>query len=156
MNATVQPSSPPRFRNRGSGATAPLPASPARPPRSPGRARRHHAGLAAEETAARLYEGRGAEIVARRLRSPEGEIDLVARENGALVFVEVKQRRRRAGPDSPITERQWRRLGNAALWYIMTASQGTGAAPACRFDAVIVGPDGTPEIIENARFFDHG
>ena len=156
MNATVQPAAPARFRSTAPRAAAPVPATPAQPPLSRGRARRHHAGLAAEETAARLYERRGAEIVARRLRTPEGEIDLVAREGGTLVFVEVKQRRRRACPDSPITERQWRRLGNAALWYIMTASQGTGAAPACRFDAVIVGPDGAPEIIENARSFDHG
>ena len=116
--------------------------------------RRHHAGLAAEDAAARHYEARGGQVLARRLRTPEGEIDLVVDIDGLLIFVEVKARSRPIGFDSPIPERQWRRLGNAALHYMMTRQQETGRIPFCRFDAAIMAPDGRIEVIENARSFD--
>ncbi len=111
-------------------------------------------GLAAEDQAARAYEGRGAEILARRHRSEAGEIDLIVREGGLLVFVEVKKRRNRATAAHSITERQWRRLGLAATRYMLVESEKTGAVPGCRFDVVLVGGDGSIEIIENARAFD--
>jgi len=133
------PSAPPAFTPTGRAARG---------------ARGHHSGRAAEEIAERVYAARGARVLARRLRTPEGEIDLVLREGGVVVFVEVKRRRRATGPDSPVSAGQWRRLGRAALWYIMTASETTGADPFCRFDAVIVGGDGSAEVIENARTFD--
>ncbi len=113
-------------------------------------ARRHHAGLAAEDQAARHYQNMGADILERRLRTPEGEIDLIARLNGMLIFVEVKQRKRQ-GPDSPISPKQWQRLGLAANFYMMHHTGMTGATPACRFDAAIIGADGRMEVIENAR-----
>ncbi len=50
-------------------------------------------GLAAEEQAARAYQKRGAEILARRHRNEAGEIDIILLEDGILVFVEVKQRK---------------------------------------------------------------
>ena len=109
-------------------------------------------GLAAEEQAARAYERRGARILARRHRSEAGEIDLIVREGDTLVFVEVKQRRRNVAES--ITERQWRRLGLAATQYMLTHSNETGPVRGCRFDAVLIGADGSLEIIENARTFD--
>lgn len=111
-------------------------------------------GLSAEEQAARAYLGRGAEILARRHRSEAGEIDLIVREGEILVFVEVKQRRTRATAGESITERQWRRLGLAATRYMLAESDKTGPVKGCRFDAVLVGADGSLEIIENARTFD--
>lgn len=109
-------------------------------------------GLSAEEQAARAYQRRGAEILARRHRNAAGEIDLIVREGETLVFVEVKQRRR--GAAESITERQWRRLGLAATQYMLAESDKTGPVRGCRFDAVLVGADGGLEIIENARTFD--
>lgn len=112
--------------------------------------RRYHAGVAAEEAIARHYEALGATILERRLRTPEGEIDLIAERGDLLIFIEVKQRGR-AGPDSPISQKQWHRLGLAAEFYMMHHTSMTGATRMCRFDAAIVGPDGTFEVIENAR-----
>jgi putative endonuclease len=111
-------------------------------------------GLSAEDQAARAYERRGAEILARRHRNEAGEIDLILHEDGILVFVEVKLRRNRSVLTESITERQWQRLGLAATHYIMSHNNATGAIRGYRFDAVLVGADGKLEIIENARTFD--
>lgn len=114
----------------------------------------YRSGLAAEEQAARAYLRRGAEILARRYRNAAGEIDLILRENGILVFVEVKRRKKSAELAESITERQWRRLGLAATHYMMALRSETGTIRGCRFDAVLIGADGSVEIIENARSFD--
>jgi putative endonuclease len=111
-------------------------------------------GLAAEDQAARAYLKRGAELLARRHRNAAGEIDLILRDNGILIFVEVKQRKNRAELAESITERQWQRLGLAATHYMMTHSNETGPILGCRFDAVLIGADGGLEILENARSFD--
>lgn len=112
----------------------------------------HLGGLSAEDQAARAYQRRGAEILARRHRSEAGEIDLILREGETLVFVEVKHRRRNAAES--ISDRQWRRLGLAASQYMLAHSDKTGPVRECRFDAALVGADGSLEIIENARTFD--
>ncbi len=49
-------------------------------------------GRRGEEIAARHLSAAGLEIVERNWRCPQGEIDIVAREGAALVFVEVKTR----------------------------------------------------------------
>lgn len=116
-------------------------------------AQRYHAGLAAEEQVARHYSNNGGEILARRHRTPEGEIDLIVQQGNLLIFVEVKSRKRH-GSDSPISQKQWQRLGLAANSYMLHHMSMTGAAPHCRFDAALVGPDGAVEVIENARSFD--
>ena len=114
----------------------------------------YRTGLAAEDQAARHYQKRGAEVLARRHRNEAGEIDLIVLLDGILVFVEVKRRKTRAALAESITERQWRRLGMAATHYMMTRMNETGPAKGCRFDAALVGADGTLEIVENARSFD--
>ena len=110
-------------------------------------ARNHRAGLAAEESVARLYRDAGAALLALRWRCAAGEIDLILREPECLVFVEVK---RRVGPveDDPMGERRWRRLEKAAETYMMMS--GSGGVP-LRFDLALVGADGRTEIIRNAR-----
>jgi len=119
------------------------------------RGRRNYlSGLSAEDQAARAYQRRGAEIIARRHRNEAGEIDLILHERGILVFVEVKRRRNWAELAESITERQWQRLGLAATHYIMSHNDATGAIRGYRFDAVLIGADGRLEIIENARTFD--
>jgi Holliday junction resolvase-like predicted endonuclease len=55
------------------------------------RAYRH--GLFAETIAALLLRTKGHRILARRYKTPVGEIDLVALKGRRLAFVEVKQRR---------------------------------------------------------------
>lgn len=107
----------------------------------------HRAGLAAEDIAARAYAEAGAAILARRWRRPAGEIDLIVREAGMIVFVEVK-RRAAAPTEDPVGEGQWRRLEMAAETYIIEAQ--TGDIP-LRFDLALVGADGRVEITKNAR-----
>lgn len=107
----------------------------------------YHAGLAAEHVAVRHYSDAGATILARRWRVAEGEIDIVAAWPGMIVFVEVKAGRHAA---AAIAERQWQRLEAAALRF--TVETETGDTP-LRFDAALVGVDGTLEIVENARGF---
>ena len=51
-------------------------------------------GLAGETRAARDYEKQGYVVLARRAKTPAGEIDLILQSpaGGPVVFVEVKQR----------------------------------------------------------------
>jgi len=109
------------------------------------------AGAAAEEAAARLYARGGAEILARRWRCAEGEIDLIVRDGDTIVFVEVKARRSRDAAAVAISAAQWQRLAAAAERY--RAETGADAAP-CRFDVVLVDRAGRTERIENAGQFD--
>ncbi|PJA59546.1 MAG: hypothetical protein CO163_08805 [Rhodobacterales bacterium CG_4_9_14_3_um_filter_71_31] len=117
--------------------------------------RNHKLGLMAEDAAARHYESLGGAVLARRWRparaqageAPGGEIDLVARVGGVIVFVEVKGGRAALTRDC-ITPAQWARLEAAALRYMVL--EQTGDAPV-RFDAAFVGPDGAVDVVENAR-----
>lgn len=54
--------------------------------------RRQDVGRWGEEVAAQYLLERGYEIVARNVRTPHGEIDLLARRDGMLIFIEVKAR----------------------------------------------------------------
>ncbi len=114
-------------------------------------AKAHRTGVLAEESAARFLESRGFQILARRHRTPHGEIDLIARDRGILVFVEVKARPSRAQAAYSLTARQWARLEGAALYYVAETSQNQIDM---RFDVVLVDADGVCERIENARSFD--
>jgi putative endonuclease len=112
---------------------------------------RHHGGLAAEEIAARLYLAEGAVLAAVRWRCPEGELDLVMRFADLIVFVEVKARRRLDAAASPVTPRQWARIGAAASRYLAAETDGT--VP-CRFDVVLVDATGRATRHESAASFD--
>ncbi len=94
-------------------------------------------GLAAAHLAAKGYD-----IVARNVRLPEGEIDIVARQGGTTVIVEVRARRSAPmgdGLDS-IDARKAARLRNLALSYAAT----DGTADELRIDVIAVdlAPDG--------------
>lgn len=56
------------------------------------RVRAERAGRAAKTLAAWAYRLRGFQILDRRFKATSGEIDLVARKGGLLVFAEVKRR----------------------------------------------------------------
>jgi putative endonuclease len=71
-------------------------------------------GLTAETKAAALLLAKGYRIVARRWRSPVGEIDLVARRGRVLAFVEVKARGSHHDAAYAVTLRQQRRIIAAA------------------------------------------
>ncbi|WP_447973327.1 YraN family protein [Nitrospira sp. Kam-Ns4a] len=93
-------------------------------------------GPAAEAEAERLLRGKGYRILARNLRLPGGEIDLVAEAAGVLVFVEVKARRSAAfgGARYAVDGRKRTRLIRLAAQYL--AQRRLQNQP-CRFDVVL-------------------
>ena len=94
-------------------------------------------GKQGEEVACRELRRRGYAILARGYRTRHGEIDIVARDDGVLVFVEVKARsdQRFGGPLAAVTRPKQRKLIRMALDYL--ARSGTVGVP-CRFDVVAV------------------
>jgi putative endonuclease len=74
-------------------------------------------GLSAESRAAAFLVAKGYRILARRFRTPLGEIDIVAMWRGVLVFVEVKARDSFDAAAEAIGKRQQNRIIAAAqLW----------------------------------------
>ncbi len=98
-------------------------------------------GSLGEREAERYLKGRGAKILARNLRSPVGEIDLVAQMEGFLCFIEVKARSTGAygAPAQAVSPAKRRRILRAAQWYLQ--GQGLGERRV-RFDVVEVTPQG--------------
>src|SRR5215468_5995272 len=94
-------------------------------------------GMQAEDLACRALEARGYAIVERRHRTRFGEIDIIARDRGVLVFVEVKSRRTpTCGPPAAgVTARKRERLLRLALMYLQR--QRLSDVP-CRFDVVSI------------------
>src|SRR6476661_6923349 len=75
-------------------------------------------GLSAESRAAAYLIAKGFRIVARRFRSPVGEIDIVARRGRLLIFVEVKARSRLDDAAESLLPRQQRRIAAAAAAWL--------------------------------------
>ena len=98
-------------------------------------------GGAAEDEAARFLSRHGLEVVARNYRTRLGEIDLVAREGGVLVFVEVRLRSsdRFADAMQSIDAHKRRRIVAAARHFLA----GVRPQPPCRFDVVAL-DEGAP------------
>src|SRR5260370_41949488 len=71
-------------------------------------------GISAESRAAAFLIAKGFRILARRWRSPVGEIDIIARRRQLLVFVEVNARERLDDPAWSVTDRQRLRIAAAA------------------------------------------
>jgi putative endonuclease len=62
---------------------------------------------------------KGYRIVARNLRLPQGEIDVVARRGRVLVFIEVKYRADIGLAQDAVTARQWQRIARAAAQFVV-------------------------------------
>ena len=99
-------------------------------------------GLSAESRAAAFLIAKGYRILARRFRTPLGEIDIVARCRGVLVFIEVKARDNFNAAAEAIGKRQQSRIIAAAqLWL---AAHPEDAMRDMRFDAILVIPGRLP------------
>jgi putative endonuclease len=94
-------------------------------------------GRAAEEAAAAFLRRAGLAIVERNVRFRAGEIDLVCRDEGVVVFVEVKCRRAGwdAAPAAAVSWHKQRRLTQLALLYLKFRRLANAR---CRFDVVSV------------------
>jgi putative endonuclease len=119
-------------------------------PTSHERRRAFRRGHLAETAAAWLLRCKGYRIVARRVRTPLGEIDLIARRGRTTAFVEVKERPTADVALEAVSPRQARRLIGAARYWLSTRDPGATAEADWRFDIVVVSPYLLPRHLPNA------
>ncbi|HZP70108.1 MAG TPA: YraN family protein [Pseudolabrys sp.] len=124
------------------------------PPRSgrrtpqPERQAAFRVGISAESRAAAFLVAKGFRILARRWRSPLGEIDIIARRRQLLVFVEVKARPTLDEAAESVNARQRRRIAAAAeIWL---AGNSDPSIRDVRFDAILVAPGRIPRHVQAA------
>ena len=109
---------------------------------------RRRFGAEGERAAREYLAAKGAAILEMNYRRPTGEIDIIARHRGVILFVEVKRRStlRYGRPAEAVTpSKRARILGTAALYL---QEHGLEDAPA-RFDVMEILPGGVRHI-ENA------
>jgi putative endonuclease len=112
------------------------------------RQRRERDGRLAETAAALWLMLKGYRILARRWRSPAGEIDLIARRGGTIAFIEVKRRATAEGAAEAITPRQRDRIARAAAAFLAARPALSGLD--ARFDAVLIAPRRIPRHLRDA------
>jgi putative endonuclease len=109
-------------------------------------------GQDAESRAAAALEARGWAVLARRVRTAAGELDLVAEREGLLAFVEVKARPSLGEAAHSLSRRQQARIMAAAeIW--LAANPGRGSA-GIRFDVILVAPEGLRRVADAFRVWD--
>ncbi|MEQ5786674.1 YraN family protein [Erythrobacter sp. NFXS35] len=104
-------------------------------------------GREGEAEAAMYLVQQGWQIVAERVKTKAGEIDLIAKRTGLVAFVEVKWRARAAALGDAIDERRLRRVAAAVecVWQNY-ATDGEDI----RIDVILLAPGRKPTHIENA------
>jgi putative endonuclease len=105
-------------------------------------------GRASEFVAAFWLMARGWRILAFRLKTPQGEIDLLARRGGVLAVIEVKRRRTLEEALEAVTYKQRRRLRAAAE--NLAAKRPDLGPLAVRLDLIALAPGRLPRHIADA------
>jgi putative endonuclease len=105
-------------------------------------------GRTAEDAARLALERDGWSILARRLRTSAGEIDMVAQKDGLLAIVEVKARPRLADAAASLSDRQQARLISATE--IILANNPDWGPQGVRFDLLLVDAAGVVRRIADA------
>ena len=115
---------------------------------------RYRRGRFSELVAAAVLMAKGYRILARRCRTPYGEIDLIAVRAKRLAFVEVKRRATRLECEAALTPYQARRVARAAEFWV---SRNTGYRDHDRgLDAILVMPGRLPVHLPDALNFASG
>jgi len=106
-------------------------------------------GRAGEQAAVDYLRSLGFEILRRNLRGPGGEIDIVAREAGVVVFVEVKTRSSRTFGSAmgAVDARKRRRIRAVAEDFLQFFAPGAKA----RFDVLAI--DGASMRLHRGAFY---
>lgn len=104
-------------------------------------------GLWAEFIAAWFLRLQGYRILATRYKTPVGEVDLIARKQNTLVFVEVKARKTAEAALEAVTPTMKRRIIRAAQTYI--AYYPDYADYDMRFDVIGVSPPFSIQHLDN-------
>ena len=110
------------------------------------RQRAERGGRRGEQLASLWLRLRGWQILARRARTPVGEVDLVARRGNMVAFVEVKARATAAEADFALDEYRLRRVAAAAE---ALAPRFVRAGDDMRVDAMFIVPWRLPRHLEN-------
>ncbi len=109
--------------------------------------RRKQTGLKGESFAVDFLHANGYEVLARNYRFGRGEIDIIARQDNTLIFLEVKTRKNIAFgyPETFVSEPQKERIYAAAEAYVKAANW----AGALRFDIIAIVWDGRQPVIDH-------
>lgn len=110
------------------------------------RRRAERSGRRGETLAAFWLQLKGWNILARRVRTPVGEVDLVARRGKVLAFIEVKARTRHADAEFALDRYRLRRVAAAAE---ALAPRFVRAGDDIRIDAMFLLPWRLPRHMEN-------
>jgi putative endonuclease len=105
-------------------------------------------GLLAEKLAEILLMLKGYSILARRHKTPVGEIDLVARRGRTLVFIEVKWRGTAEEAAEAVHAKNRARVQNATALYLQKHPEYSHMD--VRFDAVLLAPGRWPRHVTQA------
>ena len=111
------------------------------------RAEREARGRRGESLAAWYLRLKGWRILARRVKTPRGEIDLIARRGTVVAFVEVKWRASAAELDHAIDAYRLRRVLAAAE---AVGHRYAGSGDQQRIDVVLLAPGRFPRHMANA------
>ena len=104
-------------------------------------------GRRGEGWAALFLRLKGWRVIARRVKTLRGEIDLIARRGRTVAFVEVKWRNTGAGLDTAIDEYLLRRVADAAEAF---AHRYARPGDTIRIDVLLLAPRRWPRHIVNA------
>ncbi len=104
-------------------------------------------GYKGESIAVGFLKKNGYKILEQNYKNKLGEIDIVAKDRGTLVFVEVKTRRsdQYGHPKWAVTPRKQRKISMVALYYLKENRQTNRKA---RFDVVTVLDRQKPPVVE--------
>lgn len=104
-------------------------------------------GRDGERRAAFWLRAKGWQILDTRVKTPVGEIDLVARRGGIVAFVEVKWRKRHEELDHAIDQH---RLSRVAAAVEAVAHRYAAEGEDMRVDVILLAPGAFPRHIANA------
>ena len=119
---------------------------PAQRPAAPSRLAAEKRGRQGERLAGWWLRLKGWSIVARRVRTPVGEVDMIARRGSMVAFVEVKARKTGQALDESIDERRLARVAAAAE---SLAFQYLKPGDDMRIDVILLAPGRAPRHLEN-------
>lgn len=111
------------------------------------RAARERDGRRGETLAAWALRLKGWRILARRVKTPRGEVDIVARRGRTVAFVEVKWRANGVAADQAIDAFRLRRVVEAAE---ALAPRYARTGDDIRIDVMLLAPGRLPRHIVNA------
>lgn len=110
-------------------------------------------GRLAEALCRVILRAKGYRIIASRLRTKVGEIDILAERGQTLAIIEVKARPTESAAREAVTWTQWKRLEKAALW--VQRGNARLAGHRLRFDLFAVAHWRFPRHIQNVWMADH-